>query len=242
MNLKIGTINFWGGSTLLVKNKSRRFEDLASLIKKEEFDILALQEVWSKADAKRLAEIFEDYNFYFEKGIFSNKFGLVLMSRFKIKNRAVNKFPRKFSWSGFFRKFVFKESFFAKGYQMCTLDDMGLTVINAHFYYSVDKRQLDLEKLFGKNLKRGNMVICGDFNCDYTNIDLPTGFEFVSDVDEPTLSSKNPYSNTWFNKFHFDAWTCDLLIANLKTRKFEGRTIKKPLVSDHFLASTVVEV
>lgn len=242
MKLKIGTINFWGGSALLIKDKRRRFDKLVALIKKEKFGVLALQEVWSKADAKKLQKVFGDYHFYRESGLMTNRFGLVLMSRFKIQRGASKKFGRKFNWKSFFRKFIFKESFFDKGYQKCKLDKMGVTVVNTHVNYTVDKRKLHLEKLFGSDLRGDRVFVCGDFNCDYKNISLPKGFKFVSDLSKPTLASKNPYSNTLFNKFHFDNWTCDLIITNSKARVLKRKTFVEPVVSDHFLVSTEIDI
>lgn len=256
--MKIMTANLWGLPWPLSKDKTTRLERFVEIVEKKSPDIICLQEVWLMKDLRYLREKLAKTGLtesFFAGGEVKNKKGLAIFSKIPIKSGEYHVFDgRSISFRGFFDKIRKGESSWPNGFSSILLEIGGKTfaVINAHLTFfdrSSDKNREksvtkgEIRQLFDyiNPLKLGvaGVFICGDFNMDVKDEDmiLPKGLKVISDVSELTLTGEaNPYANA------NDCMTCDLIIGPESANVIEKEIIKKPLVSDHYVVSSEIEV
>lgn len=247
MQLKLATLNFWGGPWPITRDKKKRLKKLIEVIKKEDFDILALQELWLNRDFKKLKSEFSKYHFYKRKGLIFNPSGLILMSRFPLTNKKYIPLNcSKHSLRHLWQKLTFKESLFEKGLLQASINirkNKVITVTNIHLNYCIDYKICGLQysRIFSSIRPKNNLIL-GDFNIDFSSLILPKNYHVLSNPKHPTLENTNTYSKTFFNKFHYKKQTLDFIISNSKCRLIKTKTDNQNIISDHYLVSTLIEV
>ncbi|MEK7673416.1 MAG: endonuclease/exonuclease/phosphatase family protein [Patescibacteria group bacterium] len=229
-NLKIATLNFWGGPWPFTIHKRARFKKLINIIKKEKFDVLALQEVFMNSDYKKLASIFKNkYYFYKKKSFILNSSGLVIMSKFPLFNEKY--IPLN------------KQYFLAKGVLQASIkiNNRIFEFTNLHLTYcpSYEVCKEEYSRLMSV-ITSSNSIVMGDFNINFPEFHLPKGYKFLSDPANITLEIKNHYSTAGSNKMHQPELTIDFIISNANLKVISTKTDNQNIVSDHYLVSSTI--
>jgi endonuclease/exonuclease/phosphatase family metal-dependent hydrolase len=237
--LKIATINLWAGLWPIFLDKKKRLKDFAGIVKQNDFDVIAIQEFWLKKDIKRMIRIFKNYHFIHYSGLFFNRSGLVIMSKFPVTKNRIEFFDKRRGIKTFINKFLFRESYFRKAFLTCELSVHGNTmnIVDLHVPYNRQPELNDYFRdfVFDKVRHLKNVLIFGDFNSDYKNIRVPENIHIVTGDTKSSLKKVNPYANTPTNKFTHQVWACDLIYSNFECDVLKSGTIEKPIISDHYL-------
>ncbi|QVK20686.1 endonuclease/exonuclease/phosphatase family protein [Mycoplasmatota bacterium] len=185
--MKLCTFNIWNSNT----DFNSRMNLLSKLIKENEIDILALQEVRDESIVKKLADNC-GYKFY----NFSNytNYGLAILSKFPIRDIKTN-----FESASVHNSLV----------QRCivSINDFEVGVTNVHLdYASEENRLLGLDEALDLIENNTNIfeVLLGDFNVDSESnihfelrmdefVDIYQSYCFKRNIfPEPTLDFNNP--------------------------------------------------
>lgn len=200
MKLRVLSLNVWGLHYL-----AERIRDRLEGIAKElhAYDIVGLQEVWSKEDFKFLKEKLKKdfpHSHYFHSGIVGS--GLCIFSRYQI----VEAFSHSFRVTGGVRDFTDGEVFVGKGVLCCRIKtpEGCIAFINTHANPKCRESQM-FECYQFVQRTRGNdpVILCGDFNTKPTHVPY--------DLFTKCLGLKDAFADLPLN-------TCDLT-TNIYTVK-----------------------
>jgi exonuclease III len=247
--MKILSANLWGLPWPLLRGKQKRLKKFIEFAKKEAPEIICLQEVWLKKDLKLLKTEFEKYGYdsFSQGGFLMNKSGLVTFSKFPIKKTDIIILNKE---RNFFRgtkdKFLQRESFWPRKILVIYIEREGkkFAVLNVHMTYFSDKskrevaakvKEGEIKQLFDYIEKIKNstndIFIGGDFNIDIKNMPpIDKSLKIISDTS--TYSLDTDYLKT----------TCDFIYGPSFAKILNNEIIKSPVVSDHFMVMSEVEI
>ncbi|XP_060069542.1 putative neutral sphingomyelinase [Ylistrum balloti] len=182
--LKVLTLNCWGVPTpIACQLRLERMTAIGDRLKRGDYDLVVLQEVWDKADFKilldRVSGVFV-YNHYFYSGAIGS--GVCVFSKFPI----LESFYYRFSLNGYAHKVFHGDWFGGKGVGMCIVKfqdfRLGLFCTHLHAEYSeADDEYLahrvsqafemsQLIKLTATKHLCDFVVTAGDFNLQPTDL------------------------------------------------------------------------
>lgn len=202
--LKIATFNIRNSEN---ENKKDKANILVDIIKKENIDILGMQEL-TKDYEQTLKKSLADYKYYgkyrFGNNIFSkfkyNENNIIITNKRVIFNKTI--------WLPFiahnfkdFKESILKKSITPRIATMIIISDKELgkvRVINTHLDYkipSVKKRQLQkLKKLIFKYEKKYPVILTGDFNMESSNEDFK---KFIEELEKNKIKKVKITENTY---------------------------------------------
>ncbi len=241
-NLKILSINAWGLPKPFSVDINKRFKKIVWLIKNENPDIVALQEIWMIRYVQKLRKHLKSYFVITsKKGFQKNVSGLVTL----IKKR-----PVSFKFKAFKNNYLnLKEKFSKldevlgqKGFLRTDIkiNKRNFSIINTHLFARSKKIQdkhiySQLKKIEKEVNKLDNVLIVGDFNMTVSEFKewSKKNLKYVP-TDSPTLDPKNPYRKFISFKYISDGKTINHLALKTKKIKFklQTKTIKNFYVSD----------
>ena len=238
MELKVLTLNFWLLPQPLSIDNEKRIEKFLSFVKKEDPDIIFLQEVWLKSYLKYLKKGLKNYFIYHGRNRFYspyNKSGLVTFSKIKAEKSKLNIFPQRI-------KFNIVESIAKKGFlkTKIKLGNKEISLINTHFYWPLTKKQeeIDVEQLnFIKEKTKGeNIVLGGDLNMDIKKFDESNDNYFNRDDEKTfTYAYHNKYVRRQLHMAEQINRKIDYILARSDNEvKINAKVVNPIIVSDHF--------
>ncbi|XP_028410219.1 LOW QUALITY PROTEIN: sphingomyelin phosphodiesterase 2-like [Dendronephthya gigantea] len=127
--LRVLTLNCWG-IPYLSKVKKERFDAIGQELKKGNYDIVSLQEVWDKKDYETLRAVLEKifpYSYYFFGGVYGT--GICIFSRYPI----LKTFAYPFAVSGYPYAIAHGDWFGGKGACFALIDHPKMKI---HFFTS----------------------------------------------------------------------------------------------------------
>ncbi len=168
-----------------------RISDLVKIVKKENPDLVALQEVWTNHWAKKIIELLPEYNATFSFNPLFNRSGLLSLSKFKINKVTFLRYP---SWLNF----RFEELLAGKGFLISEIVINGFKVnfVNTHLYSA--RREMRIKPNFSQlplltnYFKDRNVptAICGDLNLTPNYVFKTLGVNFIQNKNlKPTAGN-----------------------------------------------------
>lgn len=239
MKLKLATINFWGLPWPFSVKKKERLRLLTSLINKEQFDIVALQEIWTNYDINAITKTCLGYHALDKRNPFFNHSGLVILAKHELRNGLYIPFE------GALLSLEFPSR---KGILRCDVELQKTTIqiINTHVYYDVNaeqtkKQKKQLDQLIDI-LDHRPTIVLGDFNRQFSTINLPSHFQLISESDNPSINLRNEYSTKRFNKINSTDRLPDYIFANFPVSAKKSYLIQDPIFSDHYPVVSEIEI
>jgi endonuclease/exonuclease/phosphatase family metal-dependent hydrolase len=223
--MKIFTLNTWMLPFNLSKYNKKRFSKILDFIKKEEPDIVALQEVWFSKYVEILDQL--DYNMFSQSKKYLNRSGLVTMTKKKHKAEFVI-FPKYNS------PLLHKPA--KRGFHKLKVGEIYF--FNAHLYIMPGKESTFIAKkeleIIKKHMK-GKCILCGDMNIDKKEFNkINNSYFSYAENSRNTFSSKNPLLKKWWDpKMVSDKKIDYILVKNPSEFSFKSKVIKEGL-SDHY--------
>lgn len=266
MALKVISSNAFQMGSHSEDNELRK-ERLIDVIRKENFDVAGFQEIWFEKDFNTIFDEFKNnYDFFvsFNKkslsiSKFTNYSGLVLMSKREFKDKRFFEYSKQ-SLLECAKKGIQKGTIRYKSKNVALFNthmafNNLLAIpykINEAFLFKLQinmSKQSEIQKSQTNELKSvvnkgvGPRIIMGDFNTfeNYRDV-LPDGFKIVSQIDESTRSNENPYSSVGFNVAFKNKYVSDVIMASNEFECLENKLIKKPVVSDHYIISSRLDL
>ncbi|XP_055376554.1 putative neutral sphingomyelinase [Condylostylus longicornis] len=141
LELKVLTLNVWG-IPYVSSDKETRISAIANQLSIGNYDIVALQEVWSEADFQIIQQENESvlpYSHYFYSGVFGA--GLCIFSKYPIVATIFHSWPV----NGYFHKFQHGDWFGGKGVALCRIliKNQIVNVYNTHLHAEYDPKNDD---------------------------------------------------------------------------------------------------
>lgn len=228
MKIKVLNLNCWLFPQPFSCDIKRRLNLLVAFIKKENPDIVTLQEVWLNRYVDYLHKRLPDYFAFYSHSFFFNKTGLLTLTKIKPLNSEVFYFP-------FTKKHNFTELLCHKGYLRLTLklSNSKLDLINTHLYASFSHASINIPpgqfEIVSKKLNK-NSILCGDFNLEPVQITkLDKRIHFLSNK-QITHSSNNAYFKSRLNRLGSGKdESLDHIICLSKKIKAKVQVVKTPL-------------
>lgn len=234
--LKILNLNAWLMPLALSIDDWPRLDDIITLIRAHEPDLVSLQEVWRLPCLRHLKRALPEYEFHTNGGFFFNQSGLVTLSK-KVAKKFTSRLFLKEKCLGFIERLG------AKGFHALSVEwnQQPLVFVNTHLFslgnavrgFEVAQQQLAfILKEMGEGV---DMILSGDFNMPPRALERITGQEFVRDMD--TRLAHLPFSlyqKRGPNKYHSYDTQIDFTITNMKNVQIRTERILEPVVSDHF--------
>lgn len=238
MQLKLASINFWGLAWPWTMHKQKRLNSLVEFVKKENFDIVCLQEIWRSKDAKKILSGLSEYNYYIEAKRMKNPSGLVILSKFPLGEGSYLPFGTVDYEEVVFRKgMLIADCIFPSG--------ESVRIINTHLYTTL--RPLNsriwsrqIAELYSA-LNNNRTIVFGDFNYHYPNFPFPE-LNILTPTECATRNTENYYNKKMFNRFSRVNMVCDLILANFEAMIISNEIVKEPLISDHYPVSALIEL
>lgn len=239
MQISIATLNLWGLPWPFSIHKTRRLQDFFALVRREQFHIIALQEVFLRSDVQAIQRALPEYHVFAKTNTVSNVSGLVLLSLFDLTDCRLTLFDMPI---------FHKEIPSRKGLLQARIhiNDKEITLCDTHLYFGGRKKLHTLQHQQFKQLREllptTPTILCGDFNVDYHQVSLPEAFILLSNKNELTIQYSTRYAHMLFNKVHGRDRNPDMIFANFPTKVTDSKIITEPLLSDHFPVVTTIEV
>jgi len=233
-NIKLFNLNCWLLPTGFSSENHSRLDKIIKLIKKENPDIITLQEVWTNDSIAKIKKELKDYKIIYSKNLIFNRTGLVTGLRMPHKSHKVEFYPLSESHSPL-------ERLARKGYQIINLDE-ELTLVNTHLYNPTNKREKEITKKQCKylldltnRLDWKKVVIIGDFNLSRKEIyRLGGNINFGSDEYLIDIS-ENKYIFYRGNKHKKYNDRIDYLLYNKKNDlNIRTKLLLEEKLSDHY--------
>lgn len=187
--MKIFTLNTWQFPRS--KDKKYRLKKLITFLKKEDFDIINLQELWFSKDRNEVIRELKGYYPFHSNTWILNKSGLLSLSRHKM-------FDKKIEFFEFSKDHSWEERLGNKGYISFKVkkDKKVVQIVNTHLYdidgpnsLAINRRDLERIQFEFKNQK--NLIITGDFNLKKKEVDKISLMPYTS--NEKTFVQENKY-------------------------------------------------
>lgn len=235
---KILTLNCWLLPRPISLDAPKRLKKITTLIKEENPDIIALQEVWLISYIKILAEELKDYAFFFTDNTVFNTSGLV--TAVKRIHYSVVKFEQDF----FSHSSTLIERLSRKGFHKVTLP--GITVVNTHLFDGNYGKCAELKNTtagactihqLGEILLKESSLVVGDLNIDQeflTSMPLFKHNFLYQASNKPTVSIKNEYTNARWNKTIVDS-KFDYILPTIQSGlSIIEEVLDTYMLSDHY--------
>ncbi|KAK6465680.1 Isc1 phospholipase C [Scheffersomyces coipomensis] len=140
-SIKLLTFNTWG-LKFISKHRRQRIEAIAQKLCEEQYDIVALQEIWSEDDWKyfnQTCQTIYPYRRAFKSGIIAGP-GLAILSKIPIDQSFLYRFPINGRPSAFFRG----DWYVGKGISITTLkphkkNALPIAILNSHMHAPYSK-------------------------------------------------------------------------------------------------------
>jgi endonuclease/exonuclease/phosphatase family metal-dependent hydrolase len=239
MQIRIATINVWGLPEPLSTKRRFRLQTTIDIIRKQNLDIIGLQEVWLKQDIFYLLKQLPGFSIAACPNPLFNRSGLVLLSRFPLENVSLTPFNQ--SWFNFefpSRKGMLKAS--------ASINGTKLQLVNTHLYYSRSSKQriaqMKQARQLAESLHNDPTILFGDFNMEWKQLELPDAYRCISETEQPSIIHTNPYSTSRFNKYNSNDRLPDYLFANFPSKLVKSFCVTDPLVSDHYPVVSIIEI
>gem|GEM_PF-1794239 len=239
MRFKIATFNFWGLPWPFSVRKKARLRMLVEMIRREQFDVIALQELFVYRDITFLVRQLPEYsNSGQSLGLF-NRSGLFLLARQPLTNCTIVPFNVPLTLHEFpSRKGVQKSDI--------TLGGQNFQLINTHVAYTprptdekIQERQLDQ---LVRTLETLPTFLFGDFNRVYDTLGLPLQFRLISEDKKSSISMSNRYARFFLNRVGMSDRLPDYIFTNSNVRVAKTYFITDPIMSDHYPVVSEIDV
>ncbi|CAB0038845.1 unnamed protein product [Trichogramma brassicae] len=130
--IRLLTLNCWG-IPYISKNRLERMDAIALKIIEQSYDVVCLQEIWSRSDYERIMTKTKEklpYSHYFYSGIHGS--GICIFSKYLIKDVMFH----QWSLNGYVHKIHHGDWFGGKGIALCKLDvkNINVNVYVAHLH------------------------------------------------------------------------------------------------------------
>ncbi len=222
---------------LSIKEK-QRLSQIISVIRENNPDVIALQEVWLSKYAKEIERQLKEYTFTMSGSFFYNKSGLVTGVK-KSNDIEINYFP-------FTKKHSLVERVARKGYHSVKLSN-DLFFVNTHLYTQTNDAEKAITasqfRLIQKLMPTKQVIVAGDLNLNERELNK---FNIRFDYDTSyglTISSSNYLTQARCNKFLKQDLKIDYLLATKeKTASLVTKCITKPIVSDHYMLLSSIKI
>ncbi|MDP3966469.1 MAG: hypothetical protein Q8Q04_02980 [archaeon] len=230
MDVKIFNLNCWLLPPPISVENKKRLSKIISLIKREDPDIITLQEVWLKKYVRKIKRELPGYFFLSLKSPLFNKSGLLFGSKFKPLSFAQEYFP-------FTGGHSIREKIGSKGYQLAEVFP-DIYVLNTQLYAPEKKSEMKItvsELMEIQKVALGKKVILsGDLNLEEKIFfKVNTSFDYNS-LGKFTVAIKNKYTGKMFNKFHEHDKTIDYIIKTENAPVLRVDIVNPVEVSDHY--------
>ena len=235
---KILTLNCWLLPRPISLDAPKRLKKITTLIKEEDPDIIALQEVWLISYVRSLAEELKDYAFFYTYNTVFNTSGLV--TAVKRVHYNVVKFEQEF----FTQSSTFIERLSKKGFHKITLP--GITVVNTHLFDGNYGKPAALKNTtagactihqLGEILLKQSSIVVGDLNIDQeflTSLPLFKHNFSYQVSNKPTVSVENEYTNARWNKTIVDS-KFDYILPTIQSGfSIIEEVLDTYMLSDHY--------
>lgn len=244
--LKILSINLWGVPYPFSRNLKDRIKSTINFIKKENYDIIFIQECWFKTQIRKLKQGLPNYYFTSsEKGLVMNKSGLLILT----KQKPTKKYFFKFKNHLFFTR---PDEFFALKGVLVTEINVGknkINFLNTHLFSRSDEKHNPVSKEQLKTLNEvidmfSSVVTVGDLNInkhEFRKWVNPSYKYFESKI--PGLNKKNPYRKYTPVHFNKDGDTVSHVFVKtnpIKT-KIKTKVLDDVFLSDHQPLESIIE-
>ncbi len=201
------------------------------MLKQEQFDVIALQELFINRDIEFLVRQLPGYNMSPFRSKLFNRSGLFLFSRYPISD--VENIPFKMP-------IITHEIPSHKGIHRCkiTIDGKNFQIINTHLAYaphaSGDKLQKHQLGQLVRLLDNRPTFLFGDFNCVHDTLGLPPQFRLISEDKKSSISMANKYARYFLNRVGMSDRLPDYIFTNTDVRVVKTYFITDPIMSDHY--------
>jgi len=234
MSLKIFNINMWLLPIRFSKHNGQRVKKLIHFVKKLNPDIITLQEIWQKKHIKTLKKHLKEYHLTLHKTRFWNKSGLVVLSKEKPVKQEYFAF-KKIKERGIYNRIA------PKGVLVVHFKK-EIVIYNTHLHHRTDGEKIKVAygefNLVKKRIKKSKTsILCGDLNLTKTQFDkINKGFFLHAEDSQNTFSKKNPFFKKWWEKKmpQGNKKIDYIVIRTNKKFLYKSRTIKNPVMSDHY--------
>ena len=238
MELKIFNLNCWLLPPPFSSENGTRLRRIIDFIKKQNPDILTLQEVWLKKDVRKFKKNFPDYKFFHSNSRFFNKSGLLF---------GVKWVPKSFFQSYFDKTSIHskRERIGSKGYQLVEVSS-GTFIINTQLYAPETSKEMRITLSQFDEIQRITLgkkaILSGDLNLEEDEfLNSNRVFYYRSPLGF-TISKKNKYCHEMFNKFSHTDKTIDYIVSNERLLNVDSKIFNPVTVSDHYPMSGSFEV
>lgn len=239
MNIKIASVNFWGIPWPLSIKKRSRLNKLISIIKQNDFDVITMQEVWLNSDISKLNKELPEYHLSSDNNYIFNFSGLVTLTKLKINNKTFLPFTKL----GFHKEFFTKKGLLSVE---IIINNKSIRLLNTHLFFPRSKKQ---NKTLNTQLSQLNnylddrpTILAGDFNAKYSQLNLKHNYKNISNIDDVSLDINNQLSTRGFNIINDDVVCPDIIIANFDVSIISNQIIKKPIISDHYITTSEINI
>ena len=242
MEFKILNLNCWLLPPPFSIENTRRLSGVIQLINNIKPEIFTLQEVWLSTYTSHLIKSLPKYFIKTSDSLVYNKTGLVIGSSLPVKSVSSRRFKTNLNIN-------LIELVAQKGFIRLDLLS-GISVINIHSYaplFSKEKRitigQFNLLKQ-ETNDTSTSFILTGDFNLTTAELEGHNEGWFKLDPNTlPTLSSKNRYTKTHFNRFgRKDEKVDHILVRSSRQVSIQTTLLDDSVLSDHYATLSVLRL
>jgi exonuclease III len=237
MELKIFNLNCWLLPVPFSSENKKRIKGIMEFIKKQNPDIMTLQEVWLKKDVRNFKKIFPNYKFFHSNSKLFNKSGLLFGIKWNPKSFSQSYFKITSTHSK-------RERIGLKGYQVVEISP-GVFVINTQLYAPEAPNEMKITLLQFEEIQRITLgrkaILSGDLNLEEDEfLNSNRVFYYKSPLGF-TIARKNKYCHAVFNKFSHADKTIDYIVSNDKSLAVNPKIFNPVTVSDHYPLSGTFE-
>ncbi len=195
--MKVLTLNTW----LIpweTDYKVRR-EKLVEYLKKEDFDVINLQEVWFTRDVKFITESLPKYSASYAHNKVFNHSGLLTLTKNKVSRFTMNfySFSKQEQMIKNMKNTV-QELWIRRGFMIVETNVKGkkVSILNTHLvnWELPWAKKVNIEttkELQSLMIKKKRAILTGDFNLEVKEVKKITKFDYVK--TKSTWDKKNPY-------------------------------------------------
>ncbi|NTV24408.1 MAG: endonuclease/exonuclease/phosphatase family protein [Nanoarchaeota archaeon] len=226
--MKILNANMWLLPFRISKHNNKRIKRIIEIIRKEEPDIVTLQEVWEAKHIWFMEQVLGYHCSSFAKRF--NPTGLVTFSRSKPSSAQVFYYTRP-------EKSNLVEGLVKKG-ALCTeieVEGKSIYIYNTHLYCAFSRKEFWVTiKQFNelKAFSKQPCIVCGDLNLTLDMFEEENnGFYNRAEDIDVTFSEKNPYKKWWDPNKPKDR-KLDYILSHGMDVSFKSRKIDET-ISDH---------
>ena len=238
MRVKLFNLNCWLLPSPFSIDNKKRLANIISFIKKQNPDIITLQEVWMKKYVKKIKRELPQYKFFSYSSKLYNKSGLL----FGIKWKPLFGYQKIFPITNLHSK---REKIGSKGYQLFEVSP-GVFVMNTQLYAPEKSYQMKITVSHFREIEKASsgkrVILSGDLNLEeYEFSKINKTFYYKSPLNF-TIAKKNPYCHSRFNKLNDANKIIDYVVSNEKNIPVESKVYNPVTFSDHYSLKGTFEI